>query len=60
MEDKTEAIRALTSACLQHCRRDPALFFAQLEWECEIRGLSNQKQKYHLAVSKLPHETMLG
>ena len=59
MEDKTEAIRALTSAGLQYCRQDTALFFAQLESECEIRGISNQNKKYHLAVSKLPHEAML-
>ena len=59
MEDKTEAITALISACLQYCRQGPALFFAQLESECEIRGISNQKQKYHLAVSMLPHKTML-
>ena len=58
MADKTEAIRALTSALL-YCRQDPALFFAQLDSECEIRGISNQKQKFHLAVSKLPHEAML-
>ena len=44
MKDKTDAIRALVSACLQYCRQDPALFFfffAQLESECEIRGISN-------------------
>ena len=56
MEDKTEAIRALTSASLQNCRQDPALYFAELDSECEIRGISNQKQKYHLAGSMLPHE----
>ena len=59
MEYKTEAIRVLTSVCLQYCRQDPALFFAQLELEFEMRGISNQKQNYHLAASKLPYKAML-
>ena len=57
MENKTEAISALTRACLQYCREDPSIFFKQLKSECEIKGISNQKQKY-LAVSKLPDEAM--
>ena len=59
MEDKSEAIRTLSTVCPHYFREDPALFFEQLESECEIRGVSSQKVKFHLVVSSLPHETML-
>ena len=59
MEDKTEAVKALVTVCPHYCRKDPVLIFAQLEWECEIKDVSSQKRKFHLATSRLPHEAML-
>ena len=60
MEDKTEAIKTLSTACIHYCREDSVLFFAQLVSECEIRGVSSQQAKFHLAVFRLPLEEMLG
>ena len=54
MEDKTKEIRALSTECPHYCREDQALFFSQLDSEYEIIGISNQKAKFHLAVSRMP------
>ena len=59
MENKTKATQVLSTVSPHYCMEEPPLFFAQWELECEIRGLSSQKAKFHLAVSRLPHEAML-
>ena len=53
-----EDIRALSTPCPMYFRDDSALFFAQLESDSEIRGIGNQKAKYHLPVSRLPTKVL--
>ena len=57
---KLNQLRCLLAWVCNILDRTQHYFFAKLELECEIRGISNQKQKYHLAVSKTPHKAMLG
>ncbi|CAE1264217.1 unnamed protein product [Acanthosepion pharaonis] len=57
-EEKTAAVSAVNTVSLAYFKADPALFFAQLESECELRGITSQKTKFNLAVSKLPLEAV--
>ncbi|CAE1296072.1 unnamed protein product [Acanthosepion pharaonis] len=57
-EEKTAAVSAVNTVSLAYFKVDPALFFAQLESECELRGITSQKTKFNLAVSKLPLEAV--
>ncbi|CAE1275403.1 unnamed protein product [Acanthosepion pharaonis] len=59
-EEKTAAVSAVNTVSLAYFKADPALFFAQLESECELRGITSQKTKFNLAVSKLPLEIIIS
>ncbi|CAE1313408.1 unnamed protein product [Acanthosepion pharaonis] len=51
-------VSAVNTVSLAYFKADPALFFTQLELECELRGITSQKTKFNLAVSKLPLEAV--
>ncbi|CAE1258975.1 unnamed protein product [Acanthosepion pharaonis] len=58
MRKKTAAVSTVNTVSVAYFKADPALFFAQLESECELRGITSQKTKFNLAVSKLPLEAV--
>lgn len=58
-EEKTTALSAVTYLCLDYFKADTALCFSQLVLECKLRGITFQKTKFNLAVSKLHHEAVL-
>lgn len=46
-EKKNAADSAVNTVCTIYFKVNPALFFAQLESECHLRGITSQRTKFN-------------